>query len=79
MALPGTDLANMVIKMAHVGCFRIYTQKRQRDRTYKIWGNYTEADANKLIQLLKQYGASNPRVVIAGYRTKYISGIRFEM
>lgn len=82
MVLPGTVLANKVLKETKLsGRFvRHYTQARANDRSHKLWGYFTEADGEALVKRLSKLGATNPRVVRTQHWGRdYISGVRFEM
>lgn len=78
MALPGSQLARAVLDNLGLSCYKLYTQQRKKDRTYKIWGVFSKPDADAIIQRLTACGARNARVVISGYTNRYISGVRFE-
>lgn len=82
MVLPGTALANKVLKKTGLinKLNRQFTQLRANDRTHKLWGRFNEDDANKLVRKLTKKGASNARIVYTSYIGKrYVSGVRFEM
>ena len=84
MPLPGTVLANKALKRTRLAgqCWRLYTQARKNDRTHKIFGVFSERQAERLIGWLGSMGASNPRAVRTfNYYTRAsrVTGVRFEM
>lgn len=80
MALPGTQLARSVLNNQGLECYKLYTQKRARDRSYKIYGCYPEPQLVRLMAELKQRGAQNVRAVTSpyGWAKHCNGGIRFE-
>jgi hypothetical protein len=81
MKLPGTILSNKAIDntklRSHLN--RLYTQKRAKDRSYKIYGHFTQPEADALIRELTKMGAIDARAVDGCYWDKdRISGVRFE-
>ncbi len=84
MALPGTTLANAVLKQTDLAykCYRKFTYVRANDRSYKLWGTFSEADAKRLRNALEKAGALNARIVYVYnhyLRRKAVTGVRYEM
>lgn len=78
MALLGTNVARKVLNIHRMSCYRIYTQKRVNDRSYKIYGRYTADQLEQLVYTLNAFGAQNIRPVPSIVGTGN-AGIRFEM
>ena len=84
MALPGTTLANTVLKAIRMDRkpIRKFTYVRAQDRSYKLWGSFTDVEANRLRRALETAGALNARVVYVYnhyLRCRVATGVRFEM
>lgn len=77
MALPGSTLARQTLNSLGLNCFKLYTQKRAKDRTYKIYGHYNDANVERIKARLAQAGARNIRTVKSLYSNGN-AGIRFE-
>lgn len=78
--LVGTLIANLAIKRARLGHrkIRLYTQKRAKDRSHKIYGMLSRDETDELILQLRRLHVSNPRPVLS-LRGPYSTGVRFEI
>ena len=78
--LIGTVIANEALERTGTEDrkIRLYTQKRTKDRSHKIYGYMNKKDTEALILELTRLGASNVRAVPAHYYNAYSSGVRFE-
>lgn len=78
MAFPGSILARQVLDMTGATCYKLYTQQRAHDRSYKIFGSYKQPMLNLLMIELAARGAKNVRAVGGHRYTGGNAGIRFE-
>lgn len=82
MALPGTQLANQVLKDTKLTrkCARKFTYVRAKDRSYKIWGYFNISESTRIRNALEKAGALNARLTYSCYSGYTIpTGVRFEM
>ncbi len=77
MALPGSQLARAVLDNLGLSCYKLYTQQRKSDRSYKIYGHYSAKNLNALVGELRLRGAKNVRAVPAIIGNGN-AGVRFE-
>lgn len=75
--LPGSKLARTALNSLGLNCYKLYTQQRKRDRSYKIYGHYGPHQLGPLQQELAALGAKNVRPV-AGVMSGNNAGVRFE-
>lgn len=78
MALPGSTLARQTLNTLGLNCYKLYTQKRATDRTYKIYGHYNDVNVERIKTRLEQAGARNVRPVANLWSRGNNAGIRFE-
>jgi hypothetical protein len=77
MTYRGSILARTALTALGLPCWKLYTQKRAYDRTYKIYGHYGPHQLGPLLQELAALGAMNVRPVPAIIGNGN-AGVRFE-
>ena len=77
MRTAGSTLARFTLREVGLNCYKLYTQKRAKDRTYKIYGTYDEFNLKRLMSRLTRNGARNVRPVHDKWRGVN-AGVRFE-